>query len=48
MRLDQKDKLNFKIYDVNAWLTNYYHAHIARYLTKYRQADSKIWSGNKI
>ena len=33
-RLDQKDKVNFKIYDVTARLTNSYIAHIANYLTK--------------
>ena len=33
-RLDQKDKVNFKIHDVTTWLTNNYNTHIARYLTK--------------
>ena len=33
-RLDQKDKVNFKIFDVTTWLTNNYNTHIAQYLTK--------------
>ena len=33
-RLDQKDKVNFKIYDVTTWLTKNYNTHIAQYLTK--------------
>ena len=32
-RLDQKDKVSFKIYDVAAWLTENYDTHIAQYLT---------------
>ena len=31
-RLDEKDKLNFKIFDATAWLTKNYNTHIARYL----------------
>ena len=30
----QKDKINFKIHNVNTWLTNNYNTHIAQYLTK--------------
>ena len=34
-RLDKKDKVNFKIYDVTtAWLTNNRNAHIAQYFKK--------------
>ena len=33
-RLDQRDKVNFKIYDITTWLTNNYNTHIAQYLTK--------------
>ena len=33
-RLDEKDKINFKIYDVPTWLTNNYNTHIAQYFTK--------------
>ena len=44
--LDEKDKLNFKIYDVTTWLTNNYNSHIAQYLTKERQPDNEIWSVN--
>ena len=29
----QKDKVNFGIYDVRAWLTNNYNIYIAQYLT---------------
>ena len=31
-RLDQKDQVNFKIYDVTFWKTNPCHTHIAQYL----------------
>ena len=30
--LDKKDKVNFKIYDVTAWLTNNCNTNIAQYL----------------
>ena len=33
-RLDKKDKVNFKFYDVMAWLTNNCNTHIAEYLKK--------------
>ena len=33
-RLDKKDKVKFKIYDVTAWLTNNFDTHIAQYLEK--------------
>ena len=33
-QLDQKDKINFKIYDVTAWLTNNCNTHIEQYLKK--------------
>ena len=33
-RLDQKDEVNFKIYDVTAWETNNCNTHIAQYLKK--------------
>ena len=33
-RLDQKEKIDFKIYDVKTLLTNNYIKHIAQYLTK--------------
>ena len=32
--LDKKDKVNFKFYDVTAWLTNNCNTHIAQYLEK--------------
>ena len=31
-RLDLKDMIDFKIYDVTAWLTNNYNTHITQYL----------------
>ena len=33
-RLDQKDEVNFKIYDVTAWETNNCNTYIAQYLKK--------------
>ena len=33
-RLDKKDKVNFKFYDVTAWLANNCNTHIAQYLEK--------------
>ena len=33
-RLDYKDKVNFKTYDVTNWLTKNYNTRIAQYLTK--------------
>ena len=33
-RLDQKDKVNFKIYDATTCLTNNYNTHIVQYLKK--------------
>ena len=31
-RLDEKDKVNFEIDEVTAWLANNYNTHIAQYL----------------
>ena len=33
-RLDKKDKVKLKFYDVTAWLTNNRNTHIAQYLEK--------------
>ena len=33
-RLDQKDKVNFRIHDVSTWFTKNCNTHIAQYLTK--------------
>ena len=33
-RVDLKDKVNFKIYNVTAWLSNNYNMRIAQYLMK--------------
>ena len=33
-RLDKKEKVNFKFYDVTAWLTYNCNTHIAQYLEK--------------
>ena len=43
-----EDTINFKIYDVTTWLTNNYNTHIVQYLTKLKQSDNEIWSGNRI
>ena len=40
--LDLKDKVNFRIYDVTARLTNNHNTHIAQYLNKLRQSDNKF------
>ena len=45
--LDWREKVNFKIYDVTAWLTKT-KTNIAQYLSKKRQSDNGISSGNKI
>ena len=47
-RLDQKDKVNFKIRDVTAWFINNCNTHIVQYLTKERKPDNEIWSINRI
>ena len=33
-RLDEKDEVNIKIYDVTTWLTNNCNTHIAQYFKK--------------
>ena len=33
-QLDKKDKVNFRFYDVTAWLTNSCNTHICQYLEK--------------
>ena len=33
-QLDKKDKINFKFYDVTAWLTKNRNTHIAQYFEK--------------
>ena len=43
-RLDQKAKVNFKIYDVTSCIINNYNTHIARCLKKQRQSDNEILS----
>ena len=47
-RLDKKDKLNFKFYDVTAWLTNNCNTQFAKYFEKQRQSDNEIWSVNRM
>ena len=46
--LDKKDKVDFKFYEVTAWLTNNCNTHIAQYLEKWRQSDNEIWSVNRM
>ena len=41
-QLDQKDKVNFKIYDVTTWLTNNCNTYIDQYLKKYRHSAVKF------
>ena len=42
-RLDSKNKINFKIYDVTAWLTNNCNTHIYQYLkSKSNQATKFV------
>ena len=45
-QLDQKDEVNFKMYDVTNWLTNNYNKHIAQNLMKQRQSENEICSIN--
>ena len=47
-RLDGKDKVNFKSYDVTTWVTNNCNTHIAKYLKKLRQPGNEVWSVNRI
>ena len=42
--LDQKDKVNFKIYDATPWLINNCNTHIAQYFKKARQSDNESCS----
>ena len=44
--LDQKAKVNFKIYNVTTWETNNCNIHIAQYLRKLRQSDKEHFSFN--
>ena len=46
--LDKKDKINFKFYDVTAFLINNCDTHIAQYLEKQRQSDNEITSVNRM
>ena len=47
-RLDKKDKVNLKFYDITVWLTNNCNTHIAQYLEKKRQSNNEIWSVNRM
>ena len=47
-RLDKKDKVNFDIYDVTAWLAKNYNTQIAQYLANERQPDNEMWRVNGI
>ena len=40
--LDEKDKVNFKIYDVTAWLAKNYNPYFAQYLTKDNQTMKMV------
>ena len=43
-RLDMKDKVNSKFYNVTGWLANNRNTHIVQYFEKQRQPDNEIWS----
>ena len=47
-RLDEKDKVNFKICDIGTWETNNCNTHVAQYLKKKRQLDNEVCSVNRI
>ena len=47
-RLDEKDKVNFKINDVTTRLKNDCKPHIAQYLTKTKQPVYETWSINRL
>ena len=47
-RLDWKDKVNFKCYDVTAWLRHNCNILFAQYLEKQRQSDSEVWLVNRM
>ena len=47
-QFDEKDKINFKIYDVTTWETNNCNAHVDHYLKNVRQSGSEVWSVNRI
>ena len=47
-RLNKKDKLNLKFYDVTAWSTNNCNTHIPQYRETSRQSSNEIWSVNRM
>ena len=47
-QFDWNDKVNFKIHDITAWITNNYHTNIAQCLKKKRQPGNEVWSFNRI
>ena len=47
-RLDYKDKVNSKIFDVTFWESNNFNTHIAQYIKKYMQSENKILPVNRI
>ena len=46
--LEQKDNVNFKIYDVTTWLTNNYNTHIANILRSKDKPGNETWSIDRI
>ena len=46
-RLDYKDKVNFEIYDLIAWLKKNYNIHCS-ISHELEQLDNEIWSVNRI
>ena len=41
-RLDKKNMVNFKFYDITAWITNNFNTHIAQYFKTSWQSDNEI------
>ena len=46
--LDEKAKVNFKIFDITSWETNNYNIHNAEYLKTQRESENEIWSVKRI
>ena len=42
-QLDQKDKVNFKIYNATTWVTENCNTYVNQYLKKERQSGNDIW-----
>ena len=47
IKIDEKNKVNFKMHYVTTWFTNNSNTYITQYLTKVRQPYNEIWSVNR-